>query len=47
MEVQSIFTCQLPDGVNLVDYVFEYFDEYGDREALVSIVERIDYFGNN
>lgn len=37
MEISSKFNCPLPDSINLVDYVFEFCDKYGDREAVVSI----------
>ncbi|RDD39445.1 4-coumarate--CoA ligase 1 [Trichoplax sp. H2] len=35
MEITSKYDCKLPDGISLIDYVFEYFDKYADREAVV------------
>ncbi|RDD39450.1 4-coumarate--CoA ligase 1 [Trichoplax sp. H2] len=35
MEIQSKHDCKLPEDLNLVDFIFEYFDKYGDREAVV------------
>ena len=37
MEINSRFTCPLPDSINLIDFVFEHCDKYADREAVVSL----------
>lgn len=38
MEIKSKFSCALPDDVNVAEFIFEFFDKYGDQEAVVSLL---------
>ncbi|EDV24420.1 uncharacterized protein TRIADDRAFT_56201 [Trichoplax adhaerens] len=42
MEITSKYDCKLPDGISLIDYVFEYFDKYADREAVELAMNKIN-----